>query len=65
MAKKSKRSRALWSRGRKPSAPARIQMTCPNCGRQEPHFVPPSMGDPGFFICTRGPHDAEDVEAQR
>ena len=26
-------------------------MGCPNCGKQVPHMVPPSMGDPGFFIC--------------
>jgi hypothetical protein len=27
---------------------------CPNgCGGPGPHFVPPSMGDAGFFICTR------------
>ena len=26
---------------------------CPNgCGERGPHFVPPSMGDPGFFTCT-------------
>jgi hypothetical protein len=27
---------------------------CPNgCGEAGPHFVPPSLGDPGFFVCTR------------
>lgn len=26
---------------------------CPNgCGEPGPHFVPPSFGDPGFFMCT-------------
>lgn len=26
---------------------------CPNgCGGPGPHFVPPSFGDSGFFICT-------------
>lgn len=24
---------------------------CPNCGEKGPHFVPPSLGDKGFFIC--------------
>lgn len=24
---------------------------CPNCGEQGPHFVPPSIGEKGFFIC--------------
>jgi len=25
---------------------------CINCGEYGAHFVPPSMGDKGFFICT-------------
>lgn len=26
---------------------------CPNrCGGRGPHFVPPSLGDAGFFVCT-------------
>jgi hypothetical protein len=24
---------------------------CPNCNRYGTHFVPPSCGDEGFFIC--------------
>lgn len=25
---------------------------CPNgCGADGPHYVPPSLGDPGFFLC--------------
>jgi ribosomal protein L32 len=25
---------------------------CPNCGeRSTGHFVPPSLGEPGFYIC--------------
>ena len=24
---------------------------CPKCGARDTHFVPPGMGDPGFFIC--------------
>ena len=24
---------------------------CPNCGKFEAHFVPPSLGEKGFFIC--------------
>lgn len=27
---------------------------CTNCGEQGAHFVPPSMGEPGFFHCTPG-----------
>ena len=26
---------------------------CWNCGEAGPHFVPPSFGDPGFYICER------------
>lgn len=26
---------------------------CPNCGEYAAHFVPPSFGDPGFFICEK------------
>jgi len=26
---------------------------CPNCGEPGPHFVPPSLGEPGFFLCDR------------
>lgn len=24
---------------------------CKNCGEPGPHFVPPSFGYPGFFMC--------------
>ena len=24
---------------------------CPNCGQPGPHYVPPALGDPGFFAC--------------
>jgi len=24
---------------------------CPNCGKEGPHYVPPSLGEEGFFIC--------------
>jgi len=28
---------------------------CPNCGGKGPHYVPPSFGDKGFFICNAKP----------
>lgn len=28
---------------------------CSNCGEKGPHFVPPSMGDRGFFMCKPNP----------
>lgn len=27
--------------------------TCSACGEPGPHFVPPSFGDEGFFMCTQ------------
>jgi len=27
------------------------RMRCPNCGEWGPHFVPPSCGESGFYIC--------------
>lgn len=26
---------------------------CINCGEEGPHFVPPSLGEPGFFHCKK------------
>lgn len=26
---------------------------CSNCGDKGPHFVPPSFGEPGFYMCTK------------
>lgn len=28
-------------------------VNCPNCGEEGPHFVPPSLGEPGFFTCKK------------
>lgn len=28
-------------------------MTCPKCGRAAAHFVPPSLGEAGFYICEQ------------
>lgn len=37
------------------------------CGQKGPHFIPPSLGDPGFFICTpiksEERRDGEDPQA--
>jgi len=24
---------------------------CPKCGKWESHYLPPSFGDPGFYLC--------------
>lgn len=34
-------------------------MICPNCGLKGPHFAPPSLGEPGFFICWDAPTSKE------
>ena len=26
---------------------------CLNCGKKGPHFIPPSLGDKGFFLCEK------------
>jgi hypothetical protein len=31
--------------------PAKAKGICPNCGKPGPHFVPPSLGERGFYIC--------------
>jgi hypothetical protein len=47
--------------------------TCPHCGGEGPHFIPPSFGDIGFFSCDvpadirnhtrcRPPYDHENDE---
>ena len=30
---------------------------CPVCGVLAAHFVPPSFGETGFYICQMGSHD--------
>jgi hypothetical protein len=47
--RKQKKIKRRGSVYRKP-APA-----CPNCGKPGPHFVPPSFGNGGFYLCTKFP----------
>jgi hypothetical protein len=30
-----------------------LKALCPNCGKQGKHFVPPSLGERGVFICKK------------
>ena len=41
-------------RGKKKQAKTFLPLghKCSNCGEDGPHFVPPSFGDPGFYMCT-------------
>ena len=32
---------------------------CINCGEKGAHFVPPSFGDKGFFICESNENNGE------
>ncbi|GAH10916.1 unnamed protein product, partial [marine sediment metagenome] len=41
----------LKKKKKKKPALSKLSSKCPNCGRAGPHFVPPSCGDKGFFIC--------------
>lgn len=43
---KKRRARAEAARIRRQN-----ETPCPNCGQPGAHFVPPSFGEPGFFIC--------------
>jgi hypothetical protein len=47
------RRRMNRKKGRNPGLLAKSQPLCRNCGERGPHFVPPSFGDPGFYICKR------------
>lgn len=40
---------------------------CPNCNKPGPHYVPPSMGDEGFFACEalNKLRDQEEPRSQR
>lgn len=38
---------------KKKKQPLHPKTICPNCGEPGPHFVPPSFGDKGFFICKQ------------
>lgn len=31
----------------------RPKRPCPNCGQPGPHFMPPSFGEPGMWICDQ------------
>jgi hypothetical protein len=35
---------------------------CPNCGKSGPHYVAPSLGEEGFFICDNKPPSDFSIE---
>ncbi len=40
-------------------------MTCPNCGGDAAHFVPPCFGDEGFYSCQAKPRPMVDDLLER
>lgn len=38
---------------------------CWNCGEPGPHFVPPSFGDPGFYICEKKEVQVDDLPSDQ
>jgi hypothetical protein len=52
-AQKRRRQRAWWAKYHLAQT-RRLLANCINCGeRGAAHFIPPSFGDPGFFICQK------------
>lgn len=41
-------------------APRLPCVPCPHCGSTEPHFIPPSMGERGFYACEIVAHKPEE-----
>ena len=37
---------------------------CPNCGEYDSHFVGPSFGEEGFFICKEKPNWRRELNKQ-
>jgi hypothetical protein len=39
---------------------ARLAAICSRCGEPGPHFVPPSLGEEGFWACVRTSEEGEE-----
>jgi hypothetical protein len=50
--KAAQRIAAEEERNRHRKFSAKFKLCLNGCGEPGPHFVPPSFGDPGFFMCT-------------
>lgn len=44
---------------KKKQAKPKVESVCLNCGKNEAHFVPPSFGEEGFFICEKPKKEKE------
>jgi hypothetical protein len=59
-----RKKRAQRERDMAPLRRIQRKWKCPNgCGETGPHFVPPSFGDSGFYICTPLPKPDDEQEA--
>ena len=47
-----KGKKQLKRRNAASSAAFFAQQPCPECGERGKHFVPPSLGEKGFYVCT-------------
>lgn len=43
----------------------KIVIVCSNCGERGPHFVPPSCGDPGYYICTHKKSQKKELKIEK
>jgi hypothetical protein len=46
-------SKRKWNKKRPALVVPSMRSPCPKCGVRESHFVPPSLGERGFFICEK------------
>lgn len=49
-----RRKQRQWRQAYRTRETRRLLASCLRCGQPGAHFVPPSFGDPGFFMCTEG-----------
>lgn len=54
MSKSKRRAQAARRAANVNAMPAvrKLLAKCRNCGEPGPHFVPPSLGEPGFYMCA-------------
>lgn len=60
---RNRRKQRQWRERYRRGQVGRMVSTCMSCGeRGAAHFVPPSFGDPGFFMCTQRLDNGQVVE---
>lgn len=61
---KAQKREAFWGK-RNVGPNGKNRRPCPNCGEPGPHFVPPSLGDPGQYICASKRNAQDWAEAHK